>query len=178
MDSARLSARKRQPGHDRSFLTSETNFVEALKAILDPKLYEVKASPADLVGIFLADDGSRAKGLRPEASIRSRATGRVMFFEVKKQGDRGNAEERAFRHHTVQFYRTLQAFTKMPYHAYCTVFCERLATNPRYTVKFGYLIERDHYFLWVDYNLDLLRAFIVNVVCAKFLDAPDPPQEP
>lgn len=49
----------------------------------------------------------RPLGIRPEASILNKATGRVMYFEVKKQGDAGNAEERAFKHHTVQFYKTL-----------------------------------------------------------------------
>ena len=73
----------------------------------------------------------RTLGVRPEASIRNRETGRVMYFEVKKQGDAGNAEERAFKHHTVQFYKTLQDLTRMPYHAYRTIFCESLATNPR-----------------------------------------------
>jgi hypothetical protein len=172
-----LSARTRQPGHDRSFVTSETNFVRALETILDSGQYEVRDHPSDLLRIFKAETAS-ALGIRPEASVRSIATKRVMYFEVKKQGDAGNAEERAFKHHTVQFYKTLRTFTGLPYHAYCTIFCESLATNPRYTVKFSYLIEPDHYFLWVDYDLELLRAFIVNVICAKFLNATEPPQEP
>lgn len=178
LDSARLSARQRQPGHDRTFITSETNFVAALREILDPDSYEVLDHPTDLRGIFPGAEGERALGISPEASIRSRRTGRVMYFEVKKQGSAGNAEERAFKHHTVQFYRTLKAFTGMPYHAYCTVFCESLAVNRRYTVKFSYLIEPDHYFLWQWYDLDLLRAFIINTICARFLDSPTAPVEP
>lgn len=34
MDSRKLSARIKQPGHDRTFRTSETNFVEALHQLL------------------------------------------------------------------------------------------------------------------------------------------------
>ena len=178
MDSARLSARLRQPGHDRTFLTSETNFVAALRSVVDLDRYEVTDHPTELLKMFPLSEGGRALGIRPEASLRNKLTGNVMYFEVKKQGAAGNAEERAFKHHTVQFYKTLRAFTGMPYHAYCTIFCESLATNPRYTVKFQYLIEPEHYFLWAFYKLELLRAFIRQVVCAKFLDTTDPPDEP
>lgn len=105
MDSARLSARLRQPGHDRTFLASETNFVAALREILNPDDYEVFDHPTDLRAIFPGAEGERALGISPEASIRSRRTGRVMYFEVKKQGAAGNAEERAFKHHTVSTLR-------------------------------------------------------------------------
>ena len=176
MDSKRLSARLRQPGHDRTFTTSETNFVEALKIILRPSDYEVTDHPKDLLGLFGIGAG-RDLGIRPEALIRNHSTGRVMYFEVKKQGDAGNAEERAFKHHTVQFYKTLQAFTRMPYHAYCTVFCESLATNPRYTTKFRFLIEPGHYFLWVGYEIEPLRRFILDEICGRFLEGPVGVQE-
>jgi hypothetical protein len=171
MDSARLSRRARQPGHDRTFVLSEKNFVSALEQILDAEDYEIKAQPRDLRGLFGVGAG-RDLGIQPEASIRNRKTARTMYFEVKKQGDAGNAEERAFKHHTVQFYKTLGAFTKMPYHAYCTVFCESLATNPRYTTKFAFLIEPGHYFLWADYELETLRRFILDEICARFLEGP------
>jgi len=178
VDSARLSARQRQPGHDRTFLRSERNFVDALRAILPEDRYEVTPNPRDLLRIFASEEGLRDLGIDPEASIRSRQTGRVMYFEVKKQGPAGNAYERAFKHHTVQFYKTLQLFTGMPYHAYCTVFCENLATDPGYTTKIKYLVEPGHYFLWVGYDLDALAGFIINEICMKFLDAPVAPEEP
>jgi hypothetical protein len=178
MDSRQLSARARQPGHDRTFVESETNFVAALQKILDADRYVITSQPTDLLKIFRSEETARELGLRPEASVRNRSTGRVMYFEVKKQGEAGNAEERAYKHHTFQFYKTLGGFTGMPYHPYCTIFCESLATNPRYTTKFPYLIEPDHYFLWVDYELERLRAFIVGVICANFLDVSDSPPEP
>ena len=171
MDSARLSARAKQPGHDRTFTKSEMNFVRALTTVLPSEQYEVADHPKDLLALFGLGAG-RDLGIRPEASIRNRETGRVMYFEVKKQGDAGNAEERAFKHHTVQFYKTLQTFTQMPYHAYCTIFCESLATNPRYTTKFKFLIEPGHYFLWADYELEPLRRFILDEICARFLEGP------
>lgn len=38
MDSKKLSARTKQPGHDRTFTASETNFSEALRSLLDPRV--------------------------------------------------------------------------------------------------------------------------------------------
>lgn len=160
MDSERLSRRSRQPGHDRTFLVSETNFIEAARRCLDPALYDVEQNPRDLAEIFPGIEGARGLGVRPEASITSRRTGRKFFVEVKKQGAGGNAEERAYKHHTVQFYRTLEAVFGYGFHPYVTIFCEALATERRYTQKFAYLIESDHYFLWVDYDLDALSAYV------------------
>jgi hypothetical protein len=170
VDSERLSARLKQPGHDRTFETSEANFIQAARNCLDPNKYEVVASPSDLVRIFEQLDGGRALGVQPEAAIISKANGRRFFVEVKKQGDRGNAEERACKHHTVQFYKTPAAlYPGYGFHPYVTVFCESLATNPRYTSKFKYLYEPDHYFLWKGYDRDGLCTYL-NERCSTWLD--------
>lgn len=155
MDSSRLSARTRQPGHDRSFVFSETTFDDALQVLLDPGEFEVTSKPKDLLRIF---DGRF--GVAPEAGIRHRETNRSMFFEVKKQGPQGNAEERACKHHTVQFQKTLREFLRVEYHAFSTVMCDSLAVLDRYTVKHPYFFEEGRYFLWKDYNIDLLRAYL------------------
>lgn len=158
MDSAKLSARAKQPGHDRTFRTAETNFVEALESILDLNEWEVVDQPKDLRKII----GGRY-GVQPEASIRYRPTGKIMYFEVKKQGDAGNADERAAKHHTVQFYKELHDVTGLPYHPFITIMCESLATNERYTLKHPFFYEEDHYFCWVGYDLDLMADFIAHI---------------
>lgn len=164
MDSARLSARKRQPGHDRSFVASESIFIEAARSVLDEARYVVEEQPRELRAIF--GDGL---GVQPEAVIISRATNRRFFIEVKKQGPQGNAEERAYKHHTVQFHRLLQSTYRYDYHPFVTVFCESLAVLPRYTVKIAHLIEPDHYLLWADYDRSLLEDYL-NERCAAWLD--------
>lgn len=170
MDSAKLSARQKQPGHDRTFLTSEQNFVEAARACLDPDRYDVEPSPTDLRNIFIeASAGQLPLGVLPEASITSRATGRKFFVEVKKQGPGGNAHERAYKHHTVQFYAILNARFGWAYHPYVTVFCESLATLPRYTIQIQGLVKPDQYFLWVDYELEPLCLYLRGR-CAAWLD--------
>jgi hypothetical protein len=170
MDREKLSRRERQPGHDRTFLTSEANFVEAARRCLDPRRYEVTPSPKDLRKIFVeASVGQLPLGVMPEASITSRATGRKFFVEVKKQGPQGNAHERAYKHHTVQFYKLLMARFGWNYHPYVTIFCESLAVLPRYTIQIQGLVEPDQYFLWVEYQFEPLCVYL-RERCAAWLD--------
>jgi hypothetical protein len=169
MDSEKLAARLKQPGHDRTFETSEANFIIAASSCLDPTRYEVDPRPKDLRQIFSNLAGGRDLGVQPEAAIISKETGRKFFVEVKKQGKGGNAEERACKHHTVQFYETLKLIFNYDYHPYVTIFCESLATEARYTSKFVYLYEPDHYFLWADYDNADLCAFL-HARCAAWLD--------
>ena len=158
MDSAKLSARAKQPGHDRTFETSESNFVRALKIILSTAEWDIEDHPRDLAKIIAG-----RYGVIPEASITFKATRRKMYFEVKKQGEGGNADERAAKHHTVQFYKELQDLTGYSYHPFITIMCESLATADRYITKHPFYFERDHYFCWVDYDLDLLTDFIAHI---------------
>ncbi len=166
MDSARLSARIRQPGHDQTYRTSESNFSTALTEILPSADWEVVDHPKDLLQMI---DG--VFGIRPEASIRLRESGRVFYFEVKKQGPGGNADERACKHHTTEFYRRLAAETRMPYHCFATIMCENLAVDRRYTVKHLYFFEADHYFLWADYELQPLADYLA-MLTERYIAAP------
>lgn len=173
MDSAKLSARARQPGHDRTFRTAETNFIAALQAILDTAEWEIVDQPKDLRKII----GGKF-GVQPEASIRYRPTGRVMYFEVKKQGPAGNADERAAKHHTVKFYKELHDLTGLPYHPFVTVMCESLATLERYTLKHPYFYEAGHYFCWIDYDIDLLADFLAQIADRWLMDDRPEPRQP
>ncbi len=92
--------------------------------------------------------------------IESKKTGRKLFIEVKKQKGGGNAEERACKHHTVQFYKTMKELYGYDYHPFVTVFCDALAEKRRYTQKFPYLIEPTNYFLWIGYRFDTLKFFL------------------
>ncbi len=164
MDSRKLSARAKQPGHDRTFTASEGNFIESARRSLDAKLYRVEAQPGLLSDLF-----GGVYGVKPEAVITNVQTKRMLFVEVKKQGDAGNAEERAYEHHTVQFYRTLHERFGYDYHPFVTVMCESLATNPRYTTKFPFLLEPDQYFCWVDYDERALGEWLRGR-CRAWLD--------
>lgn len=166
MDSAKLSARIRQPGHDQTFRQSETNFVAALEELLPVADWIVTDHPRDLAKMI---DGRY--GVVPEAGIKLRANGRVFYFEVKKQGPAGNADERACKHHTVEFYKRLAAQTGMPYHAFSTIMCENLATDDRYTVKHPYFFETDHYLLWRHYDLQIMSDYL-QMLTERYIAAP------
>lgn len=171
MDSRKLAARARQPGHDRTFRASEDNFVTALEQILDSSEWKVEDHPRELANII----GGRY-GVIPEASITHRASGRVMYFEVKKQGPAGNADERACKHHTVQFYKELHAVTGLDYHPFVTIMCENLATDHRYVTKHPFYFEDDHYFLWKNYDVDLLADFVAEITARWMINPHDTPE--
>ncbi len=162
MQAERLSGRAVQPGHDRSFERSESLFIVTATEALQGR-WDVVEKPTELRDLFPArDDGERDLGIEPEAAIVSPRTGRRFFVEVKKQGDSGNAEERAAKHHTVAFQRLLHERYGYAYHPFVTVFCEALATNPRYTRKFPYYFEDGQYLLWRDYRPELLRGYLLD----------------
>jgi len=165
MDSGKLSARAKQPGHDRSFEESETNFVDALEYILtrspwagNRSDWRIEAQPRDLLKII---DGRF--GVKPEASITYVPTGRKIYFEVKKQNENGNADERACKHHTVQFYKELHELFGYDYHPYVTIMCDSLGTSDRYVTKHPFYYEEDHYFCWVGYKVEQLDHFISHI---------------
>lgn len=170
MDSEKLSARSKQPGHDQSYQASEANFIDVARRCLDSDKYDILDKPSELRDLFPAElPDQRSLGIQPEAAIINRSTGRRFFVEVKKQGDRGNADERACKHHTVQFYRTLHEKYGYDYHPFVTVFCESLAVHPRYTRKSPYFFEKDNYFNWQDYEAEHLCEYLQER-CRIWLD--------
>lgn len=152
MDSRRLSLRTIQPGHVRTFRKSEDSFHEVASQFNGLEGLRVTRAPSTLKRFYEDEGESHGFGLRPEEEILHEPSGRRLFFEVKNQGPRGNAEERAYRHHTQVFSERLMKLFSLDYHPYFTIFTGNLATDPRYTVKFRYHIADGHYFLWRDYQ--------------------------
>ncbi len=167
MNSEKLSDREFGPGDDTTFRESEANFITLANKVLDLKIYKVVDHPSDLKDIFQDEDGPL--GVIPEASIENLQTGRKFFVEVKKQGPNGNAEERACKHHTTQFYKLMKEIYNYNFHPFVTVCCENLATDRRYTLKAKYLFEPDNYFLWRDYDENLLKTYL-RARCDEWLD--------
>jgi hypothetical protein len=147
---------------------SEGEFLQVASSCLEPTKYVVEYQPRVLEDLFAAA-GETALGVRPDFIIKSRDTGRMLFVEVKKQAERGNAEERSYKHHTVQFYKTLEDRFGYDFHPWVTVWSEQLATLPRYTRKAKYLFEEGHYFLWVNYDPTSLCSWL-RARCEEWLD--------
>lgn len=53
--------------------------------------------------------------------------------------------------------------------------CESLATADRYTAKHPFYFEEDHYFCWVDYDLDLLTDFLAHIADRWLMHRTDEP---
>jgi len=154
LDSRRLADRLIQPGNVRTFLKSEELFHLAAADFEQRGEIIVTRKPKTLRDIFseVGDPPRSRLGIEPDEEILHSPSGRRIFFEVKNQGDQGNAEERAYKHHTSRFTRRLQEKLGLEYHPFFTVFTGALAKNPRYTLKFRFLIEEGHYFLWDNYD--------------------------
>jgi hypothetical protein len=168
MNSEKLSQREKQPGNDRTFRKAETHLITTATKVLDLKIYKIVDHPQDLNAIFKDAEGAPL-GVIPEASIENLQTGRKFFVEVKKQGPAGNAEERACKHHTVQFYKLMKELFNYDFHPFVTVCCENLATDRRYTLKAKYLFEPDNYFLWSNYDENLLEKYL-RARCREWLE--------
>jgi len=168
VDSRRLSLRKIQPGHVRTFTKSEDAFHAVATTFQDIEGITVERQPTSLSRFYVAEGETHRFGLRPEEEILHVPSGRRLFFEVKNQGPRGNAEERAYRHHTIEFQTRLMALFRLDYHPYFTIFTGNLATDDRYTLKFRYHIEAGHYFLWTDYTTqagwDALHEYLAGLI--------------
>jgi hypothetical protein len=160
-----------QPGGHQEYRESEDRFGAWLVQAVDPKRFRVVDKPRDLAGMFgdPTKPQQRALGVVPEASLTYRSNGRGLYFEVKKQGPRGNAEERACKHHTVEFQKRLKAFLKIDYHPFITIMCENLATDSRYTIKHPFFFEPDHFFCWCAYDSTSDLCAFLDRVAHKYL---------
>ncbi|MBY0311875.1 MAG: hypothetical protein K2W85_07380 [Phycisphaerales bacterium] len=168
MDRDKLAARTKQPGDDQTYRKSEQSFADLLRRLLNPEVLVVREKPSDLRKMFPSDVEESARdeyGIVPEVAVTHKTTNQSLYFEVKKQEKGGNAEERACKHHTVQFKKRLGEFTGYPFHAYVTIFCEELANYPKYLAKHPYFFEPESYFCWKDYSdTAALAEFLERVI--------------
>ncbi|MFM7089081.1 MAG: MunI family type II restriction endonuclease [Candidatus Paceibacterota bacterium] len=171
--SERLSKRKVQPGHNREWRSSEEDFVKVARMVLDQSKYEVIAAPTTLRNIIPPDsEYSRSLGILPEAVIISKATGKQLFVEVKTQKDEGNAQERACRYYTPSFIKFMNKLFGYNYHPFITIFCDQLATKPKFVRKYPLYYEEGTYMLWVDNDVNAMSVYL-NSVCKRWLDPVD-----
>lgn len=153
----RLSARRVQPGHVRTWEGSERSFLSWCELLL-PEGFDVVAQPRDLADLYRRDP--RPAGLIPEVKIRCQRTDRYVFAEVKRQGEKGNAEERVYKLFTPTFITRVAARTGLDYHPFVAVFCDDLATHPRYRVRFAAHLEQGSYLCWKGSDPALLAGFL------------------
>ena len=85
MDSEKLSARAKHPGHDQSYQTSEANFIEVARQCLDLSKYEIIEKLTELRDLFPGSlPNQRHLGIQPETVIINRSTQRRFFPWVQQ----------------------------------------------------------------------------------------------
>jgi hypothetical protein len=156
-----LKNRENQPGSNRTFERSEKLVTKVIKRVVD-RYPQITTTNKSRLNIFPKYSGGC---IMPENTIENVENGKVMNIEVKKQGDRGNAEERVYKLFTPKFSKVMKEFFGVDYHPFKAIFCESLATNERYTGKFDVFLDDEDYFLWDDYeNEGQLEDYIEKVI--------------
>ena len=72
---------------------SETSFSGVMKQYFIGSDFSIEDGPRDLAGIY-----GRKRGIRPDHAIRNRKNRKAVYVEVKRQGAKGNAHERACKY--------------------------------------------------------------------------------
>ena len=128
--------------------------------------------PKDLSAIYGANiwaSGNRGHGIKPEFVIRNQRTGQAVFVEVKRQGTRGNAHERACKFMMPGILESARKIAKQPSGVipFWWVFTNGLANHPRYQQEIRHWfkgIDR-HVLLWEDLSDEsaLLNHFDTHI---------------
>lgn len=148
---------------------SEVKFHEVMASALQclPGLgdYNVVAQPDDLRRIF----GGGRWGVRPDAAVINKETGRTVFVEVKRQNPRGNAHERACKYFAPGL--VAAARKKGNIHQddfpFFLVFTNGLATSEKYAEEISFWFSapevENHFLLWNGDAGKLLDFFLHKI---------------
>lgn len=120
--------------------------------------------PKDLKGIYGEVEidvrrkgklpGARFKeyGIEPEYALRHKKTGRMIFVEIKRQRDRGNAHERACKYMMPGIVESARVIAQQPVGVvpFWWIFTNGLATSPRYIreIRHWFRGREAHLLLW------------------------------
>ena len=131
----------------------ERSFDAIMRAYTRDTRYDYEHQPSDLHGIYGAHPASgRPHGIRPDAVVRNTETGRSVFIEVKRQGDRGNAHERACKYFTPGIIASACEIARQPAGVipFWWIFANGIATSARYVqeIRHWFLGVEGHLLLW------------------------------
>lgn len=132
----------------------ELAFDAVMRAYTKDTKYTYTRQPSDLRGIYGQHPAGGPHGVRPDSVVRNGETGRSIFVEVKRQGDRGNAHERACKYFTPGIISSTRKIAKQPKGVipFWWIFAGGMATSARYVQ------EIRHWFLGVEGNLLLWQS--------------------
>ena len=117
--------------------------------------YEYRRKPQDLKAIYGKNPYTgRPHGIVPEAVIRSRITGRAIYVEVKRQGNEGNAHERACKYFAPGIVASTREIARQPdtILPFWWIFTNGIATDAKYVQ------EIMHWFQGIENNVLLWES--------------------
>ena len=143
-----LSGRSVAPGSNNHNGPSHQKFLDTMKQlypdaeiVMEPRFFQKKGLVA-----FIPDFSVTLNGV-------------TYFFEIKRQGERGNAHERVYKVFSPALMRSVKTLMKVNYYPVVAVFCDNLATDNRYLKEFQQNLEPDSYIAWRDYDPQVMRTF-------------------
>jgi len=126
-----------------------------LQEYLKDTRYTPRNNPNDLSGIYgRHPQTGRPHGIRPDYSIRNRETGKVIYIELKRQRDKGNAHERACKFMMPGIVLSAQQIANQPENVipFWWIFSNGIASSPRYMQEIYHWFRgiEGHVLLWKD----------------------------
>ena len=121
----------------------------------DPSIICKKKTKA-LKGIYGVSDSGQPHGIEPDFELHNTKTGKSIFVEIKNQGMRGNAHERACKYFMPGIMSSAREIGNQPKDVFpfWLIFTKGLASNPKYVreISHWFLGYERHYLLWSDCN--------------------------
>ena len=133
---------------------AEHVFDEVIQRHLRGGILEATFKPMDLAGVYGTRQSGQPHGVRPDYAIRNRQNGRIVFVEIKRQRDAGNAHERACKYLAPSLLTAMREVGRQPASVVPMwwIFAEGLAQNPNYRqeISFWFRGLEPNLLLWDD----------------------------
>lgn len=150
-----LAGRKIQPGSSKFGTPAHEHFSKAvLDAFPEAQLVEEPR--------FFKNEGFWA--MVPDYCLV--VENKALFFELKRQGPRGNAHERLYKAFTQKKVNTITERFGVETYPLFGILCDSLATDQRYIREFEQNLEPENYFLWRDYDTKALVEYLEDLIDA------------
>lgn len=129
---------------------------------MDNHNYVVEARPEYLLHIY----GDKC-GIQPDFSVSSNSSGKIAFFEAKRQGEQGNAHERTCKYFAPGIQHKCAEIAGF-YHPFFYIFMDGLTTSRRLQLQIhgwfdadGY---RDRYLMWLKRDVPSLINWFEHTI--------------
>jgi len=137
--------------------------------LLNHPTYLVEERPKHLLHIY----GGRW-GIQPDFSIENKETGKIAFFETKRQGAKGNAHERVCKYFAPGLQEVCAEIAGFEF-PFFAIFMNGLTSDPKKRTEITMWFDADGYrdrcLFWKDRNIEVLIGWF-HYIAERYLDVP------